>query len=147
VWRTRGEAAWRAEECSALERALVREGQIVALGGGTPVIEAARQRIQRLREAGRAWTVYLRCPARELARRLAAAPGDRPSLTGRHPVEEVAAVVAAREPAYRLLADAICDVQGRGAEDVAHEIALLAAGVSWGRGGSAEGGTQATKGE
>src|SRR5262245_14149960 len=43
VWRTQGESAWRAAETAALARALAQDRQIIALGGGTPMIEAARR--------------------------------------------------------------------------------------------------------
>ncbi len=112
VWAAHGESAWREAERRALKEALAATGQVIALGGGTPMIAAARTMIERARPRGEAFVVYLRCPAEELARRLAREPGDRPSLTGAPPDEEVAEVLASRDPVYRALADLEVDAAG-----------------------------------
>ncbi len=105
VWSGQGQAAWREAEARVLADILDTDGQVVALGGGTPLVEAARLRIGHERRTGRAKVVYLRCDTDELARRLAREPGDRPSLTGADPVCEIETVLAEREPVYRQLAD------------------------------------------
>ncbi len=107
VWSAHGEAAWRAAEAAALEEVLDGRDQVVALGGGTPTIEGARRRLEQERRAGLALVIYLRCPADELARRLAAEGGDRPALSA--PDESI---VQQREPVYRALADLILEVSG-----------------------------------
>ncbi|MHC5005061.1 MAG: shikimate kinase, partial [Planctomycetota bacterium] len=71
VWQRCGEAGWRRAEVRVLDRVLAESGQIVALGGGTPMIDAARQMIAVARRKGEALTVYLRCEPGVLARRLA----------------------------------------------------------------------------
>jgi shikimate kinase len=88
------------------------------------MIESARRLLERERAAGRAWIVYLRCSVDELKRRLRAAPGDRPGLTGGDPIAEVAAVLAVREPTYRALADLVLP---------ADELAMdeTAAAIEW----------------
>lgn len=110
VWWVHGEAAWRAAEAAALEELLSRVDQVVALGGGTPMIEPARKRLEQERRAGRAVLVYLRCAVEELKRRLAADTGDRPPLTAGDPDSEIAVILAQREPAYRAIADLELDV-------------------------------------
>lgn len=110
VWASRGEAAWRRAEAAELDRALDGDGCVIALGGGTPMIETARARIEAEREAGRAVTVYLRCDPLELARRMTRDPGDRPPLRGADAVEEIGDVLADREPTFRRLADVEHDV-------------------------------------
>ena len=112
VWAGPGESAWRRAEVGALAGRLQPEAaaEVVALGGGTPVIEDARRRIETARSEDRAIVVYLRCPTGELMRRLRD-PGDRPSLTGASPAEETAGVLAAREPVYLDLADVVTDAK------------------------------------
>jgi shikimate kinase len=69
------------------------------------MIDAARTILEHARADGEAWIIYLQCSVEELERRLRNEPGDRPSLTGDDPVAEIGAVLAAREPTYRALAD------------------------------------------
>ena len=123
VWKTRGEPAWRAAETAALTSALAQDHQIIALGGGTPMIEAARRLIDLARKSNLARVVYLCCPVDVLMNRLRAMPGDRPSLTGGNFIEEVPTVLAAREPTYLDIADLVYDVGNEPAADVVEGIA------------------------
>ena len=123
VWSIRGEPAWRAAEVRRLNVILEKDGQVVALGGGTPMIEAARQRLQDERRAGRAWLIYLACPASDLRRRLENNLGDRPSLTGAGSLDELEEVLRAREPTYRRLADVIVAATTRGPDEIAAQLA------------------------
>ena len=109
VWARHSEKAWRAAEAAALEQVLSASRQVIALGGGTPLINEARQLIETARREGAAWVVYLQANAETLRRRLVQEAGDRPSLTGGDVAEEVAAVLRQREPAYLGLADFVCD--------------------------------------
>ncbi len=110
VWSAHGEAAWRQAEAAVLAEVLRATGQVVALGGGTPMVDDARRQIGSRQRAGAARVVYLRCDIDEIARRLARHGGDRPSLTGADPIDEIRIVLEAREPTYRLLADIVYDV-------------------------------------
>ncbi|MCP3902833.1 MAG: shikimate kinase [Planctomycetes bacterium] len=112
VWAEHGEEAWRAGEVEALRRVLAEPDQVVALGGGTPVIPEARTLMEAARRSGAARVLYLRCSAVELRRRLARTPGDRPRLTETAVPDEVAEVLARREPIYEQVADAIIDANG-----------------------------------
>jgi shikimate kinase len=122
VWSAHGEAAWREAEATALDEVLRAADQVVALGGGTPMIDDAHRRIVSRQRAGAATVVYLHCDTGELARRLARDGGDRPSLTGAGPMEEIQTVLEAREPTYRQLADVVYDVTGVSPEAAAVEI-------------------------
>jgi len=110
IWATDGEAAFRAMEVAVTRELLERDGLVIALGGGTVMQHEARSAV----EAADARRVYLACGVEELARRLA---GDatttaaRPSLTGTaSTTDEIAAVLAEREPTYRAVADEVVDV-------------------------------------
>ena len=122
IWETHGEEAFRAAEVRALREVLAEDEQIIALGGGTPMIDAARELIQGEQAAGTVYVVYLSCPPDALIARLRAEPGDRPSLTGEDVAGEVAAVLTQREPTYRGLADKICETFGKDPQAVAAEI-------------------------
>lgn len=125
VWAAHGETAWRAAETRALQRVLESDDQIIALGGGTPMIASAQARIAQERRAGRTLCVYLHCDAAELAKRLAETEGDRPSLTGASLSEEIAGVLSEREPTYRALADAVLDVTALSIDDAVRALLLL----------------------
>ena len=123
VWRVRGEPAWRDAELRSLREILRSDGQVIALGGGTPVIPQAHTLIQTGQRAGQVVVVYLHCSAATLMRRLQAPSGhSRPSLTGEDFITEIPKVLAIREPVYRSLADLIIDADGKSAAAVVDEI-------------------------
>jgi shikimate kinase len=104
-----GEPAFRARESALLTELAARERHVIATGGG--VILAAENRAL-LRATG--FVVRLTASVPTLCARLAgdaATAEQRPSLTGRGAIdpEEVAAVVAAREPLYAATAHATID--------------------------------------
>ncbi len=123
VWVVHGESAWRAAEVEQLNRALEEDGQVVALGGGTPIIDVAQQRLQDEQQAGRARLIYLRCEVSELRRRLEGNLGDRPALTPAGSLNELEAVAGAREPIYCRLADLIVQVTARSSDEIASQLA------------------------
>ena len=83
---------------SAVLRAVTAPGTVIATGGGMVLAEENRRF---MRENG--IVLYLSAPAEVLASRLQANPNaaQRPTLTGKSIAEEVAEVLAAREPLYR----------------------------------------------
>lgn len=139
IWARHGEAAFRAAEADALaglltegtptrgKRAGVGDvaptGMIVALGGGTPMIDSARQRLDEARASGRARVVLLLADTPVLAARIERDGGTRPSLTGASPSSEVEEVLAARLPTYRALADATFDTASASIAEVAAAVA------------------------
>jgi shikimate kinase len=121
VWQAHGEPAWRAGEVDALRSVLSGADAVVALGGGTPMIPEARALIDDARQHGTARVCYLRVPVAVLVERLEADPGDRPSLTGAGVAEEMAAVLAVREPTYLAVADEVVEAH----EDSADVAAVI----------------------
>jgi len=111
IWQTHGEPAFREAEVAVTQEALAGSDQIIALGGGTLMQAAARQAVEEAPDCKR---IYLHCRAGELAKRIAgdeASAGARPDLTGLGGgEEEIAAVLALREPVYRAVADDEFDV-------------------------------------
>jgi shikimate kinase len=114
-----GEPAFRELEARALERVLARGALVLATGGG--VVERAGNR-ERLADGARC--VWLRVPADELRRRLAADPTPRPALLGGDPLAEIEALARRREPHYAALARVVLDAHG--AEPAALARALAA---------------------
>ena len=108
---------FRRRESEAL-RAAARPRSVAATGGGMVVGPANRAFMKTC-----GFVVYLRVPLEELYRRLTAdlKPGQRPSLTGKDPLEELAGVLAEREPLYREAAHIIVDA-GRSLEEIADEV-------------------------
>jgi len=123
VWAVHGEDAWRAAEVEQLNSTLEKDGQVVALGGGTPIIDEAQQRIQEEQQAGRARLIYLFCETSELRRRLEGNLGDRPALTDAGSIDELEAVLRARDPIYRKLADLIVPATTDSPDDIAAQLA------------------------
>ncbi len=108
-FRRRESAALRVAACSR---------SVTATGGGMVLDPANRVFLH-----ANGVVVYLRTPPAELRRRLTVdlKPGQRPSLTGKDPLEELAAVLAEREPLYREAAHIIVDA-ARPLEDLAKEV-------------------------
>lgn len=117
IFEQDGEAAFREIEHQVLHEALLLEDHVVAAGGGAILREDNRQAIQ---AAGHR-VIYLKCDPDVLAERIESDPAtalNRPPLTaGRTSADEVAAVLADREPLYRQVMDAELDVTNLSAED------------------------------
>jgi shikimate kinase len=125
AWHAHGEARWREAEAHTLDSLLRQAGAshaalVLALGGGTPIIPQARECLLGLRERREAALVYLQCSAATLRQRLQQASeaglAARPPLMGSNAIDEVAQVLAAREPVYLQLASVVIagdDAPGR----------------------------------
>jgi shikimate kinase len=100
-----GWEGFRKRESRALAAAAVR-GAVVATGGGM-VLDPQNRTL--MRASG--LVIYLDAPAQALGERLARDGGvcRRPSLTGEDPEQEVARVLAERDPLYRASAHCLVD--------------------------------------
>ncbi|MGP1345841.1 MAG: shikimate kinase [Phycisphaerales bacterium] len=140
AWERFGESAFRAGEGRALAVLLGEDrdrsrGRVIALGGGTPMVPEAAAALQRARERGFVWIVYLHAPPEVLANRIDAGDPNRPRLGGAAGVEdEMRSVYQRRDGVYRSLADAVVDASR--SED---EVVPAVLGVAGGAEGGAEG--------
>ncbi|GIW74496.1 MAG: shikimate kinase [Phycisphaerales bacterium] len=127
AWAELGEAGFRAAEAEALAEALrADQDDVLALGGGTPAYAPSAAVLAEAVDAQVVLgPVYLHAMPGVLADRLARDPGDRPSLTGAHPAEEVAELYARRDGPYRSLARATVEVGRADVEAVARRLEAL----------------------
>jgi shikimate kinase len=126
IWARHGQQAWRDAEARALARVCDEQSRcVLALGGGTPCVPDARRLLERARRDDRAICIYLRTDAAILASRLRDQAADRPSVTGKPAHEEVADLLALREPVFRSLADAEVDAGAATPDEIAHQLVEL----------------------
>ena len=117
IFEQDGEPAFREIEHQVLGETLLLEDQVIAAGGGVILREDNRRAINDAAHR----VIYLKCDPDVLAERIAADPvsaSSRPPLTpGRSSADEVAAVLAEREPLYRDVMDGELDVTHLSPED------------------------------
>ncbi|MBO6514381.1 MAG: shikimate kinase [Phycisphaerales bacterium] len=122
-----GMEAFRGAEREALAEVLKTPGQVVSLGGGTPTAAGC---VELLSGDGQR-VLYLKAQPDTLRERLASSDNsDRPSLTGRGVIDEVAGVYEERDPLYMEIAESVIHTDGVGEDAVvAMIVALAKAGV------------------
>ena len=110
IFEQEGEERFRQIEAEAIKEVAKLEEHVIALGGGGAT---RAENVKVLRDAGHK-LIYLRCDPAELFRRIQMDPNTgttRPALTKQGGgIEEIQAVMAEREPAYRAAAQAELDV-------------------------------------
>lgn len=119
IFAAEGEPAFRDRESAVLADLCLRDRTVIATGGGVVLRPANRDRL-----AG-GFVVWLTAPPEAIWRRLEADPhtaGRRPNLTTAGGIQEVTAVLAAREPLYRSAADVAVPTDGRSPDAVAADI-------------------------
>lgn len=115
-----GEARFRDGEADAVGQLCHRERIVIATGGGAILRPETRDLLIRSCRV-----VWLTASPNVIAIRMTADPetlARRPSLTGQGVVEELAAVLAQREPFYREVAHLVVDTDGRTPNEIAMEI-------------------------
>ncbi len=134
IFATDGEPEFRRLERETLVTLLARDKLVLAAGGGA-ILNADTRRD--LRAAGP--VVWLQSDVATLARRLGAddaTAGQRPALTGGNAIDEIAAVLARREPLYREAATISVSTVDRTIAEIVDEILaalprpLVASGAS-----------------
>ena len=117
IFRAQGEGAFRAMEARLTDEFGCARGVVLAPGGGWITNP-------RLLEAlcPDSLVVWLRISPEEAVARALADDVHRPLLAGPDPLGKARLLLSEREPLY-YLADAVVDVDGRPAEEIAFEIA------------------------
>ena len=114
IFAAEQEPGFRAREAAAVRAAARAPRSVVALGGGAVTSRAVRHWIRRTGHL-----LWLRGPADLCASR---APTGRP-LLGADPQRRMVELAAARDPLYARLADAVVDILGLSAAQVAEHCA------------------------
>jgi shikimate kinase len=111
-----GEAPFRDLESAALAEALAAPPAVVATGGGAVLRPANRDLLRR-----RATVIWLDAPDAVILARLAAHDEGRPLLAD-SPAARLAALRAAREAIYRVVADIVLDTSGLGPDALVAQV-------------------------
>jgi shikimate kinase / 3-dehydroquinate synthase len=120
IFSTEGEAGFRERESRCLQRALERDGFVVAVGGGAPM---RQENWSRIRDGN--WVVALTAEPAELARRLDGST-ERP-LLHRNGSSAIDSLLPARLPRY-LEADLVVRTDGLDPVEVAERVKSRLAG-------------------
>jgi shikimate kinase len=124
AWRTVGQRVWREAEAKSLDDLLRGHSGILALGGGTPMIESAFAALRRYRQRPASRIIYLRARPETLARRIEHEAGDRPSLTGQSIAAEMEPIFAQRDARFAELAHLVIETDDLTPSEVAAIIEL-----------------------
>ena len=123
AWYAHGELIWRKTECRVVADLVRSDGQVISLGGGTLIQDAARLAVERCRRCLR---FYLQCDAAELFHRIKADPkfsDTRPNLPELGAsVHRIRLMLTQRDPVYRQVADHIIDVTGQTPDQTAEQV-------------------------
>lgn len=120
IFAAEGEAGFRDRESAALTELCGRTHYVIATGGGAVLREANRDLLKRS-----GFVAWLTVPPGVAFARMSADPttaARRPNLTSAGGLEEVRALIEAREPLYRAVTDFICDTAGRSPDEAAAAI-------------------------
>jgi shikimate kinase len=117
VFQAYGEAYFRDVESRVIAEITQRGAKVIATGGGA-VLRAVN--VAALRRSG--LVVWLRAEPDVLRVRLAGRTGNRPSLTGADPLDEIAVVAAERAEQYTASADHVIDTDTLTPTEVADAI-------------------------
>lgn len=121
IFRSDGEAAFRALEAEVAARLVERREVVVAMGGGWLDVDGLPEETL---------TVWLRISPEEAVRRASAAEAaERPMLGGGDPLERARRLLAAREPAYRRAALRL-EAEAASPEELARAIAQAVHGAA-----------------
>jgi shikimate kinase len=119
IFDVEGEAGFRERELKVIAELTLRDGVLLATGGGVVIKPENRSAL-----AGRGIVVYLHAT---LAQQVARTGRDkqRPLLQTEDPEQTLRDLMAVRDPLYREIADYIVDTDGLGARTVAQKITHL----------------------
>ncbi|MBC24091.1 MAG: hypothetical protein CMJ32_09285 [Phycisphaerae bacterium] len=123
-----GESAWRTGELDAFDTLDADEDLVLSLGGGAPMIDRIHQVLQQRRADGSALVILLDPPLQVMQQRLKAETGDRPSLTGQSPADELEQISQARRPRMLELADQVIDTSRHDPDECVESIKRFLSG-------------------
>jgi len=116
VFEKEGEEGFRKREASVIDDLSQRDGIVLATGGGAVVEPQNRNHL-----GARGFVIYLHTTVDQQLARTRKGRG-RPMLDSDNPRAILEALMAAREPLYREIADLTVETDGRKVRAVANEI-------------------------
>ncbi len=123
IFEDDGEATFRDLERAIVNEAAVREGQIIACGGGAVLDEV---NLRSLRKSSK--MILLTADTTTILNRVGSIGGPRPLLQVGDRLERIKELLSARNPLYLEAADFRIDTSNRTPEQVAQEIIRLLEG-------------------
>ena len=116
IFEKEGEAGFRKREAAVIDDLSKLDGIVLATGGGTVIDADSRSRL-----GGRGFVVYLYTTVDQQVARTQRGR-ERPLLESDDPRATLAALLEARDPLYREVADLVVETDGRKVKSVANEI-------------------------
>jgi shikimate kinase len=116
IFEKEGEEGFRKREVKVIDELSQRDGVVLATGGGAVVDPQSRNRL-----GARGFVVYLHTTVEQQLERTQRGR-VRPLLENENPAEILAALMEARDPLYREIADLVVETDGRRVNTVAREI-------------------------
>lgn len=116
IFEKEGEAGFREREREALAALLIRDGIVLATGGGAVILPENRRLL-----AERGCVVYLETSVAQQVERVKQGR-NRPLLSNVDPAIRLTELLSAREPLYRSIADVTVRTDGRRVKAVAEDI-------------------------
>ena len=116
IFEKEGEAGFRKREVQVIDELSQRDGIVLATGGGAIVDAGSRSRL-----GARGYVVYLFTSVEQQLSRTQRGR-ERPLLEQGDPKDVLEALLAARDPMYREVADLVVNTDGRRVQTVAREI-------------------------
>jgi shikimate kinase len=116
IFEFEGEEGFRAREQNMIDELTLREGIILATGGGAVLREENRQHL-----SSRGFVIYLHCtPDQQFERTYR--DRNRPLLQTESPLNKLRDLMEVRDPLYRQTADMVVSTEGRNTQSVVREI-------------------------
>ena len=116
IFEKEGEEGFRTRESKVIDELSLREGIVMATGGGAVVDPDSRSRL-----GGRGFVVYLYTSVKQQLERTQRGR-SRPMLENGDREKILEELMELRDPMYREIADLIVDTDGRRVQTVAREI-------------------------
>jgi shikimate kinase len=116
IFEKEGEDGFRKRESKVIDELSLREGIVMATGGGAVVDPDSRSRL-----GGRGFVVYLYTSVKQQLERTQRGR-NRPMLENGDKEKVLEELMELRDPMYREIADLIVDTDGRRVQTVAREI-------------------------
>lgn len=116
IFEKEGEAGFRVREAKVIEQLTLKQGLVLATGGGAIIDEKTRSNL-----GARGYVVYLETGIEQQLERTRRGR-ERPLLKDGDPTEVLERLMEIRDPMYREIADLVVRTDGRRVNAVAKEI-------------------------